>query len=986
MDESITNRKKINKLYIQNCSHLNGSSSSSSYFSEMTTYWNVSDSELVKERGLATVTINNAKFPYKTHFHTLTFILHGLISFNYCSFTGDVNIDILGSLYEPPPPSLETLSSFLSYVAQKPIKIFKSQFRLYGHLLIDVNQSGRELQISHCDIGFNFEIKSQLTEKDALILFSVQIEHGKMTGSYIKVFPLSFIHIQMMNLDMSDVKFTNLDMGKLSLHVENCNWVNSDSFMDLSQVISVNIISSQLTTNCPACSLMNVHGMKYWDNKDWFDYYSIRYLFAHSPSSTLAMISSNFILETSLNHIDTEIVDIILINSTFIITGSLSFYLNKDFAAKNVLIECFTSQMAHRTKGKSSIIYGCNAKCEGKSEYSLERGTLNISEELDYFNDALKFSFFVEPKLIPNNPTCLPCPLGANCEGTIQTLPNYWGYVTTGFNVSLARCPDGYCCQGNETCEGINSCNTGRTGTLCGTCKQNLTEALFTPKCVLAESCRSGIVITLFISAALVYTLVLLTFDTIKHKLTYLFKKGYKICKGKIHKDKGIGKCIPGKKPVEDDEKEQSGLKYIQILLYFVQDSKLFTIYLPEMNTKTDNIVVKFLEFSPEILSAYIHVTEVCFVFSSAILNVSLQLLFGFLVMLFLFLVYTIQSLVSFCVQRKVTCTDLKVKLVQAFLLTVLFSYQKMVMGAFTLVQCMNIRNQTMLFIQADMPCYTWWQIGILIHICISVVPIFFVLAHLPFYVQDKKMSVKIFIIACLFPLPVVILYHLNRLLKRKCVAKNASDKSGIETHKMVEVPCEDKIRECADEIQETEASPKGSELANIEKEETRMAVRQVLVETCEGVIVESLLKHYKCLRVFRIRFTWLGVHKIYRVALVACRTFITEPVTRLYVMTTLVMTMTLLNATIKPYKENKANTTATISYIANLYIAVLSLLKASYMAFGCDTNCQYRDTVVGYMGRAEDVLLLYVPIVALGLWFVQTGFQKCLGKCKRSK
>ena len=49
--------------------------------------------------------------------------------------------------------------------------------------------------------------------------------------------------------------------------------------------------------------------------------------------------------------------------------------------------------------------------------------------------------------------------------------------------------------------------------------------------------------------------------------------------------------------------------------------------------------------------------------------------------------------------------------------------------------------------------------------------------------------------------------------------------------------------------------------------------------ESCEEEIVECLLKHYKYLSVFGIRFTWLGVHKIYRVALVACRTFITEPV-----------------------------------------------------------------------------------------------------------
>ena len=153
---------------------------------------------------------------------------------------------------------------------------------------------------------------------------------------------------------------------------------------------------------------------------------------------------------------------------------------------------------------------------------------------------------------------------------------------------------------------------------------------------------------------------------------------------------------------------------------------------------------------------------------------------------------------------------------------------------------------------------------------------------------------------------------------------------------------------------------------------------------TCQEEIVESLLKDYKCLSVFGIRFTWLGVHKIYRVVLVGCRTFITEPVTRLYVMTALVIIITVLNAFIKPYKEQRANTTATLSYIATLLIAIINIGKAHLVNYGCDTSCDHRDTVVRYMGTVEDVLLLYVPLVAMGLWVIQTGFQKCLKKCKK--
>ena len=328
----------------------------------MTTEWILSDSELVKVRNLAAVTINNAKFPYELHFHSIKFTLHGLITFNHCSFTGDMTINIRGSQYEPPPPLLNTLSSFLSfYVAHQPIKIFSSEFRLYDTLWIDVTHTGRELQISYCDINFNIEIRSELVEKDTKILFSVQVAHGKISDSVVSIntIAMSFIYIGMNSLNMFDVQFRNSDKGKLSLLVENSTWVNNKSFLDVSQVVSVNLSSSQLTTNCHACSLMNVHGLIYEDYSDWLDNYSIRYSLIDivSCSSTLSMISTILKSETSFNQIDTESVCITLVKSTFVITESISFYLKTDFKAVNIMIHCSISQIAQSVKGNLNILY-----------------------------------------------------------------------------------------------------------------------------------------------------------------------------------------------------------------------------------------------------------------------------------------------------------------------------------------------------------------------------------------------------------------------------------------------------------------------------------------------------------------------------------------------------------------------------------------------------------------------------------------------------
>ena len=84
-----------------------------------------------------------------------------------------------------------------------------------------------------------------------------------------------------------------------------------------------------------------------------------------------------------------------------------------------------------------------------------------------------------------------------------------------------------------------------------------------------------------------------------------------------------------------------------------------------------------------------------------------------------------------------------------------------------------------------------------------------------------------------------------------------------------------------------------------------------------------------------------------------------------------------------KPYKDQRVNTTAILSYIANFCIAGLSLVKAHLVAFCCDNSCQYRDTVVQYMDRFENTLLLYAPLAAIVLWVVNEVLPKCLKKCK---
>ena len=841
------------------------------------------------------------------------------------------------------------------------------------------------------------------------------------------------------------------NQGYLGLHLENVTWINTKTFVELINAISVNIVSSQLLLNCDTCPAIIIHGV-------YIGYSSLRnYLLNHitnvkSYYFIVVIKGTTFKAHISVpEKIDAENIEFMLKNNTFIIEGSISFKA-KAFKVANSLIQCPTGETAQRALSLSHVIYTCKPTREGNNKYSMQADILGVNEQTFlHVYYGLKTDYL---SLIPYPPPCFPCPLGAKCEGPIQALPDYWGYVIQkNKSVSMTRCPDRYCCQGNETCKAIDSCNTGRTGTLCATCERNLTEALFTTKCLPNEHCRSDLVIVILISAVLVYGIVLLSFSTIKDMVMKLFKKGYTVCKERFQQGKVNRNSSDEQQSKEDTATDENDLKYMQLLFYYVQDSKLFTVHFPETDTKTENIIIKFLEFSPDILRAYIQVSEFCFAFSTATMKVVFSLSFGFLVMTFLFFVYCIQKITSHIVLRKLHFMTLEIKLVKAFLVTVLLSYQKLVMGALMLVQCIDIRDKAMLFVQADIQCYTWWQIGAIVYVCTCIVPIFFVIAHAPYYVQEGKMSTRTFILSCLFPLPVMALHYVGRYrntntkITRKNVTKDLSsdieneslgmseillvdktetqeklnfkmqgsikinqlqvvervtsfnegdvkmqENSELETEteqklSIVEDVLENSAQETSDEQESDIVWIKQLDTAtkSIVKSKSKMEASIKSEEgTCQEEIVESLLKYYKCLSVFGIRFTWLGVHKIYRVILVGCRTFITEPVTRLYAMSALVTMMTALNAFIKPYKEQRANTTATLSYLANLLIAMISIGKAHLVNYGCDTSCDHRDTVVKYMDTVEDVLLLYVSLVAMGLWVIQTGFQKCLKKCKK--
>ena len=457
-------------------------------------------------------------------------------------------------------------------------------------------------------------------------------------------------------------------------------------------------------------------------------------------------------------------------------------------------------------------------------------------------------------------------------------------------------------------------------------------------------------------------------------------------------------------------------MKYLQILFYYVQDASLFKVHLPQLEASDDSILIQIFQWSPDIIAKmYLGLSNMCFPLTTAITKILFKCLFGPCVIMFLFLIYISQNIMGrLCKGQSRFLHFVRLSLLKAFILSVLFSYQQMLIGAFSLVQCVRIDGLKVLYVQGDIHCGQIWQKVIEVYICVNILPLFFVISNASYDVRDMKMSVRTFILTCLFPLPVIIVYYLGSRIEKiyKPSKINAVDNSVLleETylksvnHMSLEIEAESEL--CISEPDSTLefedsdidiASEYSTDLVKASQDKSQeydtengYTITEHDDDSAEGnlqssrkEVTKTLLDHYKILKFFGVKFTWLAAHKLYRLMLVASNTYVTEPLLRLIIMTSLLVFMTICNVCVQPYKKRTANIVSTVSYLCNIVIAMINMCLAIMERFSCRTNCPSMVVVVQWCNKCEQILVIYLPLGAVVLWFVMSKLTKCKRKEK---
>ena len=102
--------------------------------------------------------------------------------------------------------------------------------------------------------------------------------------------------------------------------------------------------------------------------------------------------------------------------------------------------------------------------------------------------------------------------------------------------LQFVPCPENYCCskEGVE-CSSYNTCNSYRTGTLCGACKQGYFISYFSNKCIPISTCTTRFLFWVsYIVVSVIFTIVLCFVKDI----FVLCRKELLFLKNKMHRQK----------------------------------------------------------------------------------------------------------------------------------------------------------------------------------------------------------------------------------------------------------------------------------------------------------------------------------------------------------------------------------------------------------------------------------------------------------------
>jgi len=533
---------------------------------------------------------------------------------------------------------------------------------------------------------------------------------------------------------------------------------------------------------------------------------------------------------------------------------------------------------------------------------------------------------------IENLVKCLPCPRGGNCtSGAISARHNFWGYPI-GDKVYFKFCPQGYCCPPvNQRCPYQNTsylqsgCQGNRTGFLCGRCKKGFSDTLFTTNCVPVKHCTHYWYLILIFICASLFALFLVhqppVFEILIRNLTWFLPRRERTVSGDYDNLDSDAK--------KTDNGSSSG--YLKILFYFYQIAGVLTASSYGVRgVLKDSIVsplVSLLDFKISVYNDW----SICpFPGITPLKKTLFQVVAVIAIFLSIPVIYLLHSGLNKLRKRTPAlpqCSPYLAATVEILLL----GYSAATGTAMKLLSCVQIQHVSRWFYDAEITCFQWWQNASFAGIALFLFPFIFTLYFASLQLYLRQISAKIFLLACVFPLPYllhVFVSHLNKVFVQRHDFREKASPSSFDDHEEG-----DKCTFASSTIEHAVlevltapfCKPQDSHPTGKVYWESVLIGRRFLL-----ILIASFLEHAflrsVCLALFCLVFL---LHHVYK----------------------------------KPFVQFRANLIETISLATLVAIAILNVGVASYYSMGIEAG-GLEQQYVRFFHLTEAVLLGFAPFL----------------------
>lgn len=368
---------------------------------------------------------------------------------------------------------------------------------------------------------------------------------------------------------------------------------------------------------------------------------------------------------------------------------------------------------------------------------------------------------------------CHSCPVGGNCSSSLAAQPNFWGYPGNNDTVTFQLCPEGYCCLpsvDNKCFYDNNSyllsgCQGNSTGFLCGQCKRNFTEGLFTTECVQAKDCTQSWYLAVFFALTSSFALYLIrkppVFETVVKHLTWFIPRR--------KEEKHQVTCSPDS-TVKISVFPNYG--FLKIIFYFYQVAGVLTVSSYGVKNLLRNEIALPIE---NLLNFKLYARinwKICpWPIFTPLLKTMVEVVTVMTIFFSIPVIYLLHSGLNKLCKRMPTFPPAGPYL-GAVLEIVLLGYSAVTGTTVRLLHCVSIQEMSRWYYDAQYFCWNqWWQEAAFVVIALNLFPFIFTLYFASRRLYQGRISGKMFLLASILPFPYllsVFFHYVKKIMTKR--------------------------------------------------------------------------------------------------------------------------------------------------------------------------------------------------------------------------